>query len=105
MNIIYGIHKRSGKLLYIGQTKNLEQRVESHIQSPGTKLRAWLDENGNPELEFRTLGMYDDEAMAKGIEAALINILRPPLNDYCTSAHFRSKYIVRPKRGHSKLRA
>ena len=104
MNIIYGIHKRSGKLLYIGQTKNLEQRALGHLTTPGARLRAWLDENGNPELEFRTLGMYEDEAMAKGIEAALINILRPPLNNYCTGAQFRSKYIVRPKRSHSKLR-
>lgn len=104
MNIIYGIYRRSGELVYVGQSKNFEQRKAAHLSGPNTKLRKWMTENGDTEVEFRILAMYEDEAMAKGVEAGIINAIRPPMNVYCSGEFFRSKYITHAKRGHSKLR-
>lgn len=102
MNIVYGIYDHTGSLVYIGQTKNLDQRKAGHLSSSKSKLRKWMEEHGVDQVDFRVLGMYQDAAIAKGVEAGIINATRPPLNTYCTGEYFRSKYISVPRRTHSK---
>ncbi len=103
MITIYGVYTKRGKLLYIGQTSNMVARMSLHRNQPDGKLKAWMDEHGQ-DVEFRELGSYFDESIAKGVEACMINAMKPPLNDFCKGNAFRSKYVVRPRRGHSKMR-
>lgn len=104
MNIVYGIYKGDGSLIYIGQTKDMEQRKAIHAKF-GSKLRKWMALTGERDVQFRTLGTFDNEDLAKGVEAGIIAAIQPTLNSYCTGDGFRSKYIPRKRRGHSKLRA
>ena len=99
MNTVYAVYSKRNRLIYIGQTKDIDAREYQHITDEDGPIYAWTSKNGL--VRFKVVGYYDEDT-AKSVEAALIAVMRPLLNKNTKSESSRSRYMLKPRKRHSK---
>ena len=82
----------SSRLLYIGESENIEARVENHVD-PGDDMilkltyHAFMENREREQYQAKDRELYfsaaecRDERVRKRVEAAMINYHRPPANE------------------------
>lgn len=82
----------SSRLLYIGESENIEARVEDHVD-PGDDMilkltyHAFMENREREQYQAKDRELYfsaaecRDERVRKRVEAAMINYHRPPANE------------------------
>lgn len=74
--ILAGTSAKTSRLLYVGETNNIEERINSHDKWPD-----WKAEANDHRLYFTTFADRD-VPIREQAEAAIINHLKPPCNMY-----------------------
>lgn len=74
---VYALHDRAGRLLYIGKSKNMRNRIRSHVRG-GTGANFFV--GWGRQIAHVEIRLAESELEALLVEAELIRGLRPPYN-------------------------
>ena len=83
---VYRVYDATGRLLYIGSAKDLEQRMKNH-----RSLSCW-----HPLAEHVTAESYPDMASARAAEAAAIRAEQPVFN-LAHTGRYPARWLVTPE--------
>ena len=104
-NYVYGLYASNGQLIYVGQTCNPGSRWLAHRTSRRTgKVQEWARLTGDTNVEFRVIGVYNDDQHATIAEYSIMKAVKPALNKEAKYLETEKK-PRRQRQAHSKLLA